>query len=90
MAMSQQAHNAEKKRCKEREHRSQRTDRLSNPCSKYLTDLDLAARWTVSRDTAWRWTKLGKIPNPIKLGDNCTRWLRSEIEAWEAEQECQA
>lgn len=57
--------------------------RLINSPRKYFTDRDLAARWGVSRDTVWRWKRYGKIPHPLKLGDNSTRWLCDEIGAWE-------
>lgn len=84
--MAQQKGESKNHQIREREHRSERPNRHSSPHSKYLTDSDLAERWTVSRDTVWRWSKIGKTPNPIKLGENCTRWLRSEIEEWEANQ----
>lgn len=87
--MSQQARKAESDRIRKREKRSLRGNTISSPNSIYLTDSDLAERWTVSRDTVWRWSKIGKTPSPIKLGDNCTRWLRSEIEEWETDQGCE-
>lgn len=36
----------------------------------------------VSRATLWRWIKDGKFPQPFKLGENCTCWDASEIDAW--------
>ena len=61
---------------------------MSNPA--YLKDTELAARWNVSRDSIWRWNRLGKIPAPVKLGDNCTRWKLTHVEAWETERESAA
>ncbi len=55
-----------------------------NLTEKYLSDLDLAIRYKVSRVTPWRWAKKGTFPSPVKLGPNCTRWKLSSIEAWEA------
>jgi predicted DNA-binding transcriptional regulator AlpA len=50
----------------------------------YLTDHDLAARYSVSRGTVWRWYRENPaFPRPVKLSPACTRWRLSEIEAWE-------
>ena len=50
----------------------------------YLTDLDLAARYGVHRSTPWRWAKTDPaFPKPVSLTPGCTRWLLSEIIAWE-------
>ncbi len=49
----------------------------------YCTDTQLAERWSVSRNTIWRWTRAGRIPAPIRLGDNCTRWVMADIHAYE-------
>lgn len=69
-----------------REKEKSKNRRKASERSLYLHDEDVAERLHVSRDTVWRWSKKGKLPKPIKLGDNCTRWVRSEIEAWEADQ----
>ena len=58
--------------------------------TKYLTDRQLAERWSVSRDTIWRWRREGRIPNPIHLGPNSTRWKLNCIEKHEAAQEAGA
>lgn len=51
----------------------------------YLSDIHLAARFSVNRATPWRWTKVDpSFPKPVKLSPQCTRWKLSEIEAWEA------
>ena len=49
----------------------------------YLSDQDLAVRFNISRQTVWRWARLSDLPAPIKLSNCCTRWLFSEISAWE-------
>lgn len=41
---------------------------------KWASDTDLAEYFSVSRCTVWRWTKIGKLPPPEKLGENTTRW----------------
>lgn len=56
---------------------------------KYLSDKDLAARYSIHRATPWRWVQNGKLPAPIKINGS-TRWKVSDIEAFEAEQEASA
>lgn len=50
----------------------------------YLSDIQLAARYSVHRTTPWRWAKSDPtFPKPVTLTPGCTRWKLSEIEAWE-------
>lgn len=54
------------------------------PPETYLTDIQLAARYSVHRTTPWRWVKTDPtFPQPVKLSPQCSRWKLSEIEAWE-------
>lgn len=48
---------------------------------QWLSDRDLAQRYSVSRITIWRWSKAGQLPKPRKLGGNTTRWYAPDIEA---------
>jgi len=48
---------------------------------KWVSDQTLAAYYEVSRHTIWRWVKDGKIPQPKKFGENCTRFDFEEIMA---------
>lgn len=50
----------------------------------FYTDVDLARRYSVARVTIWRWAGEGRLPRPVRLGPNCTRWSGVEIEAAEA------
>ncbi|SHK60239.1 transcriptional regulator, AlpA family [Shimia gijangensis] len=46
----------------------------------------VAERFGVARKTIWCWSKSDPtFPNPIKLSSRCTRWKKSEIDAWEAQ-----
>ncbi len=45
----------------------------------YVTDLFLATRYTVSRQTVWSWVRSGVLPKPVRLSDRCTRWRLSEV-----------
>ncbi len=49
----------------------------------HISVKQLAARYGVSPATLWRWTKSGELPQPVKLGPNCTRWREADILAWE-------
>ena len=50
----------------------------------YLSDKEVAARYSISRATVWRWVNEGHFPKPIKLGANVTRWKESDLSQWEA------
>lgn len=53
----------------------------------YLSDKDLSNRYSITRNTVWRWHReRADFPRAVKLSPNCTRWRLSEIEAWEAAQ----
>lgn len=39
------------------------------------TDKALAGHYKISRVTVWRWTRKGKLQQPVKLGENTTRWF---------------
>lgn len=45
----------------------------------WLTDHDMAVRYSVSRATIWRWTRDGKIPKPHRLTKGTTRWNALEV-----------
>ena len=62
---------------------SKANDKFVQEPPRYLTARDLAARYQVSRNTIWGWSRCGNLPKPVKLGHACTRWLRSEVEAME-------
>lgn len=56
-------------------------------CEIFLSDMALAERWWVSRNTVWRWHReRSGFPRAVSLSPGCTRWKLSEIEAWEAAQ----
>lgn len=47
---------------------------------EYLSDKQVATYLSITRDTVWRWSREGRLPPPIKIGPNSTRWRRSEID----------
>ena len=51
----------------------------------YLNDTQIAAIFSVHRMTIWRWVKSDPaFPKPIRLSSRCTRWKKSDVDAWEA------
>lgn len=59
-----------------------------SPDTLYLSVDDVAARFSVSTDTIWRWTRLGKFPKPVKIGAGTARWWMSDLLAFEATLPC--
>lgn len=49
------------------------------PATTYLTDRQLAERYGVSRVTIWRWARSGRLPAPVRLGANTTRWRSDAV-----------
>ncbi len=47
---------------------------------RYLKVKDLSARLGVSRSTIWEWSRVGKLPKPVKLGEAVTRWRSDEVD----------
>jgi predicted DNA-binding transcriptional regulator AlpA len=54
---------------------------------QYVSDLQLAQRYGVSRCTIWRWTARGILPTPVKISGSCTRWKLEQIEQRDTERE---
>jgi prophage regulatory protein len=54
---------------------------------QYMTDLQLAERYQISRATVWRWTKNGLLPPPVQLSGGTTRWSKDQIERRDAERQ---
>jgi prophage regulatory protein len=44
-----------------------------------VSDATLAKRCGVTRGTPWRWARMGRIPKPLKMGPNCTRWVLADV-----------
>ena len=47
----------------------------------YLTVNDVATRLSVSKDTIWRWARLGTFPEAVRLSAGATRWRTPLLEA---------
>ena len=55
-----------------------------------LTAAGVAFELGTSIATVWRWHASDPtFPRSFKLGENCTRWNRSEVESWAAAQAAQ-
>ena len=47
-------------------------DRLPN--SAMVSDREIAEVIGINPATVWRWSKAGRLPPPVKIGERCTRW----------------
>ena len=50
---------------------------------QYVSVKTLGERYEVSPSTIWRWVARGRLPEPERLSDKCTRWNLREIERLE-------
>lgn len=49
----------------------------------FLKDSQVADMFGVHRLTVWRWVREDEtFPRPVKLSERCTRFPRTEVEAW--------
>ena len=48
---------------------------------KFIRVTELATMLSISKATCWRWVKLGRLPQPRKLGPGVTVWPLAEVEA---------
>jgi len=46
----------------------------------WLSDKDVAARYSIARVTVWSWVRKGILPPPKKLGPNTSRWSATELD----------
>jgi len=51
------------------------------PDSALVPDLTVAELFSCHRTQVWRMTREGRLPQPIKIGLNSTRWRVGEIRA---------
>jgi prophage regulatory protein len=54
------------------------------PENRFLTDLQVADRYAVSRPTVWRWVREGHLPPPESIGPNTRRWRIATLDEWDA------
>ena len=47
--------------------------------TRYLTVEEVAERYSVSKDSIWRWKREGKFPLAVRVGPGCTRWRMSDL-----------
>lgn len=50
----------------------------------YVSDKQLARRYGINRATVWRWAATGRLPAPVRLTPNVTRWDLRAVEAFDA------
>lgn len=52
------------------------------PNDRLLKDTEVAEKLSITRDTVWKQTKAGIIPQPVRHGKGAARWRQSEINAY--------
>ena len=57
---------------------------MQDTTKQWLPDTAVAARYSVSRMSVWRWVQQGRLPKPRKLSPGCTRWNAAELDAHDA------
>ena len=43
---------------------------------------EVAAALGIAKSTLYNWIGAGQFPAPIHVGEKCSRWRRSEVDAW--------
>lgn len=56
---------------------------MQNPDNIFLSVDQVAERFSVSKDSIYRWKRNGDFPKAVKLGPGTTRWRLSDLEDWE-------
>jgi prophage regulatory protein len=51
----------------------------TNDLDRLITDIEVAKLFSISRETVWRWAKIGRISSPVKIGGS-TRWRLSDLQ----------
>lgn len=55
----------------------------SGPSDTLISAEQIAARANVALSTVWAWNRsIPGFPEPLKISTRCTRWVKSEIDAW--------
>ena len=54
-----------------------------SPETLYIPVEQVAARFSVSVDTIWRWCRKGVFPKPYHPGGSSARWRVADIEQYE-------
>lgn len=49
------------------------------PATGYVSANTLAVMLETTPSTIWRWSKNGRLPKPVKLGEGTTRWKIEEV-----------
>jgi len=55
-----------------------------DPNLVWWKDKEVAAHFGISRNRVWAWVRQGRLPKPVKLGPNTSRWHVDVLNEWEA------
>ena len=52
---------------------------------EFISAKQICARLSIARATINKWQETRKFPLPIKIGNYCNRWRKTEVDSWVAE-----
>lgn len=56
------------------------------PDTAIIRDRGVAAVLSISRNSVWRWSREGRLPRPVKLGQRVSGWRVGDVRAFLAAQ----
>lgn len=65
-----------------RRSESERFSRKDEP--EFVSAGDICTRLSIARSTINKWQETRKFPLPIKIGNYCNRWRKTEVDSWVA------
>lgn len=51
---------------------------------EFVSASDICTRLSIARSTINKWQETRKFPLPIKIGNYCNRWRKTEVDSWVA------
>lgn len=57
---------------------------MTDPILRYA---QVASILNISKESLYRWQRVGIFPKPTRYGPRCVGWPKREVDAWLAEQE---
>ena len=52
---------------------------------EFISASDICTRLSIARSTINKWQETRDFPLPVKIGNYCNRWRKTEIDSWVAE-----
>lgn len=52
---------------------------------EFISASDICTRLSIARSTINKWQQDRNFPLPVKIGNYCNRWRKTEVDSWVAE-----